>query len=246
MGRNDKRIADDAPARELGAFLRSLRRDSGLTFRKIGKAGFVCPSSLSQNCDGRLRHWPSTQTWLQAFYQATRHHGIAMELPAETAEHFARHLWKIANARQQQGPHRPVEAAGNGNDGARSYRAEYRPAEESNTIASRVLHGAPLRARSLSNSKQSRGRSPLEVAGFQVVPLDPRGCQWCDREAVAQGVVEQFDLLRLLSGPPTAPDVAAAQPGRTAATVYHVLTRSDPVDREFLVRILLNWLQDES
>ena len=110
MGRTPKAIAEDAPGRDLALFQRELLYECGLPLRTIAKSAFRTHTTLSQNCDGRLRGWEAHEEWINAIYDAAEQGARAMSTPREIALQLARNLWNQASGRKRQGRARTTTA----------------------------------------------------------------------------------------------------------------------------------------
>lgn len=103
MGRTPKAIDENAPGRELALFKRDLLHEARLTFRAISEKSHHAHTTLSQNCDGRLRGLECHLEWIDALYTAAEKYRRVMTTPKETALQHARELWNQASRRQREG-----------------------------------------------------------------------------------------------------------------------------------------------
>jgi hypothetical protein len=117
VGRLDKEIEENLPAKPLAEFLRAARRAAGLTYRDMAKVAFCKHHTLSQSMDGRLTTWATVYRNVQAIRRAAEVNGSVDRLPVDLDER-AKELWEQA----EQASHR----TGTGTPRARA-RAVSRP-----------------------------------------------------------------------------------------------------------------------
>jgi hypothetical protein len=68
--RSFKAIPDDAPAKELGEYLRQISRETTVPLERIAAAGGMALNTLTTTMDGRSKSWPSVQNWINAYTKA--------------------------------------------------------------------------------------------------------------------------------------------------------------------------------
>ncbi|MFC3744019.1 hypothetical protein [Paractinoplanes deccanensis] len=67
-----KPIPEDAPARELGEYLRAMVRESGVSLDRIAAAGGMAKNTLTTTMNGQSKEWPSVLNWITAYSKAFR------------------------------------------------------------------------------------------------------------------------------------------------------------------------------
>jgi lambda repressor-like predicted transcriptional regulator len=99
--RRFKPIPDDAPAKELGEYLRAMIRSrEGLTLDKLAAAGGLAKTTLTTTMDGRSKEWAAVQRLIDAYLAVT---GEA-DLTARTYDEIRRRyeIGRAAHAGRQK------------------------------------------------------------------------------------------------------------------------------------------------
>ncbi|MFI7597097.1 hypothetical protein [Actinoplanes sp. NPDC049681] len=65
-------IPDDAPARELGEYMRAMVRDAGISLDRFAAAGGMAKNTFTTTMDGRSKGWESVENWIKAYTNAYR------------------------------------------------------------------------------------------------------------------------------------------------------------------------------
>ena len=166
MGRKFKAIDRDAPAYELAQFMRSFIDASGMTLREISRHGHLAHSTLSQNSDGRSRHWESVEDWFEAVYRAAKVTGQSLPMSLDVALRMARPLWDQAEARHRSGfrqrtTHREDNVANGGSDARLATPSRRRPATAASSERFIRDHATRHNASAQSIQGQPRQTSPM-------------------------------------------------------------------------------------
>jgi hypothetical protein len=98
MGRQNREIPDDRPAKPLAEYLRAARAAANVTYRDMAAHGYCRHNTLSQATDGRLTSWTVVKRNVDALRAAAETAGTSDRLPADLDER-ARALWQQAEER---------------------------------------------------------------------------------------------------------------------------------------------------